>query len=46
MSNGHQKCQRPHPRNTVFVAIDPANGSMTTLPFTMPGPPGSGQAAW
>jgi hypothetical protein len=44
--NGVQQCQRPRLYNTVFAVIDLATGRMTTLPFTMPGPPASGQAAW
>jgi len=44
--NGVKHCQPLRTYNTVFVSIDLATGSMTTLPFTMPGPPGSHQAAW
>jgi hypothetical protein len=44
--SGVQQCQRLRTYDTVFVSIDLASGSMTTLPFTMTGPPGSGQAAW
>ena len=44
--NGVQQCQRLRTYDTIFVSIDLATGGMTTLPFTMPGPPASGQAAW
>jgi hypothetical protein len=39
-------CERGRPYDTVFVSIDLATGSMAPLPFTMTGPPGSGQVAW
>ena len=41
-----QHYQRRRVDNTVFVSIDLATGGVTTLPFTMPGFPASGQAAW
>jgi hypothetical protein len=44
--NGVKECQFVPSYNTVFVSVDLATGNMTTLPFTMPGPPGSDQAAW
>jgi len=44
--NGVKHCQPVPTYDTVFVSIDLATGSMTTLPFTMPGSPGSDPAAW